>query len=238
MHVVLQHLGPGALLRPDDEGYPAPRRALVPAAVGAAGVMLGWLQTVRASDEAHVRLVCFPHAGGSASAYRDLALPPEVEICAVQPPGRGPRRAEPACGSFKELTDAVIEALRPTLEAGMPFAFFGHSFGSLCAVEVTRALTERGFRTPLALFLSAHPAPSKSFGSEQDSLSKASTDEVGPSSHPTRPLRSLHSRMRSIAGAVLLAHAIFLRNPAPVRSIAGALRVAAALRLRAGGAGS
>ena len=45
-----------------------------------------------------MRLYCLPYAGGGAQIYRGYsdALPAEVEVCAVQLPGRERRFAEPA----------------------------------------------------------------------------------------------------------------------------------------------
>ena len=45
----------------------------------------------RARNAGHShRLICFPHAGAGAAAYADWArlLPPEIELVAVQLPGR------------------------------------------------------------------------------------------------------------------------------------------------------
>jgi len=41
----------------------------------------------------------------------------------------------------------------------LPFAFFGHSFGSLISFELTRALREKGLPMPIHLFASAFPDP-------------------------------------------------------------------------------
>jgi surfactin synthase thioesterase subunit len=43
-----------------------------------------------------MRLICLPYAGGSAATYISWArsLPAEVELIALQPPGRGSRMAE------------------------------------------------------------------------------------------------------------------------------------------------
>ena len=138
-----------------------------------------WLTTITPSDRPHVRLIAFPHAGGSAAAFREwTALPTEVEVCAVQYPGRGPRHSEPACSSLDELCDAVISALKPTLDSGLPFAFFGHSFGSLAAAEVAIQLEARGLPTPIALLLSAHAAPGVALDDSQAALSQMPSDEV------------------------------------------------------------
>ncbi|CAM5370580.1 Thioesterase OS=Streptomyces tendae OX=1932 GN=GUR47_24120 PE=3 SV=1 [Streptomyces tendae] len=108
------------------------------------------------------RLICFPHAGAGASAYADWAglLPPEIELVAVQLPGRQNRIAEEPFTEAAPLVETLTHALRPVLD--LPFAFFGHSAGATLAYELTRALSARGRRTPAHLFLSAQPAPGHS----------------------------------------------------------------------------
>lgn len=137
-----------------------------------------WLVDLQVDPLARVRLICFPHAGGSAFTYHGWKLPPEFELSAVQLPGRGPRHKEAACTSVAAACEAVIKALRPTIDAGTAFAFFGHSFGALLAAEVARALTERSLRTPIAVFVSAHAAPTVALAPAQARLSQVATDSA------------------------------------------------------------
>ncbi|MGJ6967975.1 thioesterase II family protein [Streptosporangium sp. G11] len=108
---------------------------------------------------APVALVCFPHAGGSASFYLPVArlAPPGVEVLAVQYPGRQDRRAERCLDDIGELADRIADALQAWTTR--PLALFGHSMGALVAFEVARRLQERG-TVPLALFASGRRAPS------------------------------------------------------------------------------
>ncbi|MDI6412737.1 thioesterase II family protein [Streptomyces albus] len=119
-----------------------------------------WLRLYRPASEARTRLVCFPHAGGSASYYHSVArtLAPHIEVLAVQYPGRQDRRHEPPVASLAELAAAVDDALGPWLDK--PYAFFGHSMGALLAFEVVRRLEDRGERGPHRLFASGRRAPS------------------------------------------------------------------------------
>ncbi|MER7731726.1 thioesterase domain-containing protein [Streptomyces erythrochromogenes] len=91
-----------------------------------------------------VRLFCFPHAGGDATAYTPLAraLAPVAEVWALRPPARGGRSRHPMPPDFDALVAAVREALTPHLTGGDGgrFAFYGQSFGALLAYEVARAL--------------------------------------------------------------------------------------------------
>ncbi|MGW1031998.1 thioesterase II family protein [Streptomyces antibioticus] len=104
------------------------------------------------------RLFCFPHAGAGASAFAawPALFPSEVEIVAVQLPGREDRVGEPHPASVDIAVRMVAVALRPYLQG--PYAFFGHSGGALLAFELARALRKRGTQ-PRHLFLSGQPAP-------------------------------------------------------------------------------
>ncbi|MCB5906115.1 thioesterase II family protein [Streptomyces pinistramenti] len=119
-----------------------------------------WIRRFRPAPESRVRLVCFPHAGGAASFYLPLArqLPPGIEAWSLQYPGRQERRTEAPFTAIPELADAAFDALRPHLTE--PFAFFGHSMGSIVAFEVARRCERAGLPGPVRLFVSARRAPS------------------------------------------------------------------------------
>lgn len=120
-----------------------------------------WVRRFHPSPEAGLRLVLFPHAGGSASYYFPLsqALAPDIEVLALQYPGRQDRRAEPCVTSVTELADLIFSELQPWTTG--PFAFFGHSMGSILAFEVAQRYRSRLGRQPLWLFASGYPAPSR-----------------------------------------------------------------------------
>jgi len=104
-------------------------------------------------------LVCFPHAGGSASAHFSLSaeLSAAAEVLIVQYPGRQDRLAEPVVEDLRQLADEATHALLPWQDR--PLALFGHSMGSLVAYEVALRLERLG-RPPLGLIASGHAAPS------------------------------------------------------------------------------
>ncbi|MFE2336715.1 thioesterase II family protein [Streptomyces coelicoflavus] len=119
-----------------------------------------WVRCYQPAPEAATRLLCFPHAGGSASYFlpfaRDLA--PHVEVLAVQYPGRQDRRSEPCVDDLRTLADLTTEQLRPWLDR--PLALFGHSMGATLAYEVANRLERSGTR-PVALIASGRRAPSR-----------------------------------------------------------------------------
>lgn len=118
-----------------------------------------WLAYREVNPRARLRLFCFPYAGGGASAYRGwaAALPPDVEVCPVQLPGRESRLREPAFDRPAPLIAALAEELQPHF--GLPFAFFGHSMGAMLSFELARELRRRGQPLPLHLFASGRRAP-------------------------------------------------------------------------------
>jgi medium-chain acyl-[acyl-carrier-protein] hydrolase len=113
-----------------------------------------WIVRPVRRPQALLRLVCFPPAGGGAATYRPWAqrLPPAIELCAVEPPGRGTRLRETPLDTLAALVDGCLPAVAREVEP--PFALFGHSMGALLAFEVARRLA------PEHLFVSGHRAPS------------------------------------------------------------------------------
>jgi medium-chain acyl-[acyl-carrier-protein] hydrolase len=120
-----------------------------------------WIVSMRRGDRARIRrrLFCFPYAGGGASIYRKWAgsLHDDVELCAMQLPGREDRLSEPPCARLSEMIPRVIEQLSPYTD--LPFAFFGHSLGALIAFELTRTLRDAWVTQPAHLFVSGRRAP-------------------------------------------------------------------------------
>ncbi|MFV0127802.1 thioesterase II family protein [Streptomyces sp. HMX112] len=122
--------------------------------------MSAWIRNFHPAPRAGVRLFCFPHAGGAASAYFPFsaALSGEVEVLTFQYPGRQDRLAEPPPADLDSLVEACLAELSPyTAE---PFAIFGHSMGAVIGYEVARRLESAGRARPAALFVSGRQAPS------------------------------------------------------------------------------
>lgn len=117
-----------------------------------------WFRRFRPPAQAQARVVCLPHAGGSASSFWDLArhLPSRVDVVGVQYPGRGDRIGERCVDDLQVLSDEIAAAAAELTD--LPVLLFGHSLGAAVAFEVAVRLTERG-REPQALLVSGRAAP-------------------------------------------------------------------------------
>jgi pyochelin biosynthesis protein PchC len=90
------------------------------------------------------RLICFPHAGGSASFFRPWPqhLDPSVEVLAVQYPGRENRLRDALIPDMSPLVAEITEQLlaAPPRET----VLFGHSMGAAVAYETLLRLEAAG----------------------------------------------------------------------------------------------
>jgi surfactin synthase thioesterase subunit len=118
-----------------------------------------WCRRYRPARNAGARLVCLPHAGGSAPFFLPVAaaLAPGVDVVAIQYPGRQDRRTERPIDDIAVLADQTYDVLRRQSE--MPLSFFGHSMGAILAFEVTLRMEADG-HGPARIFASGRRAPS------------------------------------------------------------------------------
>ena len=117
-----------------------------------------WLRRYFDPGDPRVRLVCFPHAGGAASAYAHwaTALPPAWRLDAVKYPGREDRFMDPAPTSLEEMARDIAEELAP-LTQNVPCVLFGHSMGSFLAYEVAVLRQKAHQRVDLLVVSGAAP---------------------------------------------------------------------------------
>jgi medium-chain acyl-[acyl-carrier-protein] hydrolase len=117
-----------------------------------------WFSIKKRAPNAVMRLFCFPYAGGSAQVFADWfqSLPDNVEVVAVQYPGRGSRFVEPLIGSCEDMVATLATEIMPFVDK--PFAFFGHSNGGLVSFELARKLQQHGVTHQLHHFISAKRA--------------------------------------------------------------------------------
>ncbi len=123
-----------------------------------------WVYQQAATSSCKMRLFCLPYAGSGAAIYRLWAeeLPPDVELCRIQLPGRESRLRESPYDCLAELVDVLTQVIRPLLD--VPFAFFGHSMGALVSFELARAVRRVHGVAPEHLFVSAWRAPQQTLG--------------------------------------------------------------------------
>lgn len=134
-----------------------------------------WFRIYRPRPAATARLICLPHAGGSAGFYRTWAelMPDEVELVAVQLPGREERTDEAVIDTMPTLVDALATAM-PVM-TDRPYLLFGHSMGAAVAYELCVELQRRTQRLPCHLVVSAREAPRRQ---QQHSLHLAGDDAL------------------------------------------------------------
>ena len=105
-----------------------------------------WLVAPRPNPGAKARLFCFPYAGGGLVSFRAWAqqFDSNVEVVAVEAPGRGTRINEAAIGDL----DAFVAGLLPEMVDWLdrPSAFFGHCLGGLTMFATLCALPQESMR--------------------------------------------------------------------------------------------
>ncbi|MFI2437499.1 thioesterase II family protein [Streptomyces sp. NPDC018693] len=121
--------------------------------------MTDWEVRWHPAPGARIRLLCLPHAGGGALAYRAWAraLAPDIEVVAIRLPGRESRFREEPFSRLGDLVPGLVKDLAPLLAE--PHAWFGHSMGALIAFEACRASRALGLGRARRLLVSGRPAP-------------------------------------------------------------------------------
>jgi medium-chain acyl-[acyl-carrier-protein] hydrolase len=147
--------------------------------------MSGWIQCGGTAG-ARARVICVPRAGGTARDFDQWRGPmgAEVEVCAVQLPGRLDRFREPALDDLGQIATevaAVAQELAPK-----PTVLVGDCMGALIAYEAARALRRSAAAAPLALVVSSYPAPDR-----------ARTEQP----YHDAPVAEFRERLRDVGGA-------------------------------------
>lgn len=136
-----------------------------------------WLIPMSRSEDASLRLFCFPHAGSGAVQFRfwAQALAPAIDVVAVQPPGREARAHEDPITELEPMLAELVPRIAAAITG--PYVMFGHSMGARLAYEVARELVREGRSAPKKLLLSGHGPP----GSDRNGrvlLSKMSENQL------------------------------------------------------------
>lgn len=142
----------------------------ITAPAGGAGVIAGnstadqyskWWRIYRREQYPGSRIICLPHAGGSASFFRSWSneLPAGIELAAIQYPGHEDRLDEPLISSMDELVTGICDSISSGGLLNKPYMLFGHSMGGYVAYELCREIQKRGLKEPYHVFVSASEAP-------------------------------------------------------------------------------
>ncbi|WIN00584.1 alpha/beta fold hydrolase [Actinoplanes oblitus] len=163
----------------------------------------GPLRRFAVRRHAQARLVCLPHAGGSAGQFRRWAVdaPWDVEILVAQYPGREDRYGEPAHEAMPALVAELLPAVMADRgsSARRPTVLFGHSMGASVAYELACRLTALG-DPPAGLIVSGQPGPARL---RRTRLHTAGDDELIADLTRLRGTGEAVLRDRAMLGALL-----------------------------------
>ncbi|MCX5165691.1 alpha/beta fold hydrolase [Streptomyces sp. NBC_00264] len=92
-----------------------------------------WIRRFHPAPEKPIRLVCLPHAGGTASSFfrYSQVLAATADVLTIQYPGRQDRRHEPPLTTVSALADRIHRVLAPYHDR--PLFLFGHSMAASSA---------------------------------------------------------------------------------------------------------
>jgi len=102
----------------------------------------------------------FPFAGASFYSYNGLIkemTAPWLKVKALELPGRGKKTKEPLLSDINDMADYFFNQIKETLS--VPYAFYGHSLGSILAYEVTLKIIDNHIAPPARLFVSGRGGP-------------------------------------------------------------------------------
>ena len=118
-----------------------------------------WFRVIKRQANPEMRLICFPHAGGSASFFRSWAdlIPRGMELLAVRYPGREDRILDPLANTMADVASPLSQACTALDDA--PLAFFGHSMGAAVAHDVARRIDPLMTIRLAGLFVSGYAGP-------------------------------------------------------------------------------
>lgn len=118
-----------------------------------------WFIRSQHRSQVDLRIFCFPYAGGSAATYLPWTdwLPYNVELVAIQPPGRATRMLEPAHSNMQQLIAQLIPNLSCVMDR--PYIMLGHSVGSRVAFELLNQLSKYNYPYPHHFIASGSRGP-------------------------------------------------------------------------------
>ncbi|MBW9145943.1 alpha/beta fold hydrolase [Clostridium sp. CM028] len=108
-----------------------------------------------------VKLFCIPYAGASATVYLKWKkqLNKNIEVHAVELPGRGLKANEQLCTNIDDIVEEVFKEVSQEIDEYSEYAILGHSMGGLIAYELYYKLMKSNFKRPVHIFISGSKAP-------------------------------------------------------------------------------
>ncbi len=118
-----------------------------------------WIIRTKKLENPRLRLFCLPYFGGGASIFNSWheLLPEDIEVCAIQFPGREERGDEKPYDDVFELVKKLSEIMEPLLTS--PIAFYSHSSGAGIALELSRYLRKEKEVIPTKFIVGGWRAP-------------------------------------------------------------------------------
>lgn len=118
-----------------------------------------WFINPKPRPNAQLRLICFPYAGGNAATFNQWPeqLYTNIEVIAVQPPGRAARMGEAPIETMAEMMASQMQFFPDLLDK--PYVLFGHSLGSRLAFETLLACHRDNLPLPLHFIASGGRGP-------------------------------------------------------------------------------
>ena len=118
-----------------------------------------WIIRQKIVKPPRFRLFCFPYLASGASAFSGWSenISNDIEVCAIQYPGREERVEDKIYTDVKELVVKLAEVMLPLLDR--PFAIYAHSMGAGIAYELLRYLRSKKGIVPVHFFVGGWVAP-------------------------------------------------------------------------------
>lgn len=116
-----------------------------------------------------IKLFCFPYGGGSAAIYYDWKqyLNKKIELHPIELAARGRRMNESNYGSLDEGVEDVFNIIKNDI-INNPYAFFGHSLGSMFAFELYYKIKKENLSSPIHIFFAGRGAPHRAWHNEKN----------------------------------------------------------------------
>lgn len=106
------------------------------------------------------KLFCFPYAGGSSMIYSKWKnrLDNSIDFIPVELNGRGKKYGKTLYENMDEVVADIYDSISNVIEES-EYALFGHSMGSLIALEIALKVLKKTRKPPVHIFFSGQKAP-------------------------------------------------------------------------------